>query len=836
MRTAQTALASLLATLLCIAAFADDAITLLPARFTVTGPKAFQRLLAEAKQGDRLSGDLTGHAAFASSNPRVAIVGRDGIVRPTGDGTAMITATVKGRAASASVTVRGFAAPPTWSFRNHVLPVLSRSACNSGACHGALAGKGGLKLSLRGFDADADHNVLTRQAHGRRVVAGSPLDSLMLLKPTMQIGHGGGERIKKGGLDYSVVSGWIKAGAPRPRPNDPKLSSLGVYPSTASLKPGDSQQIVVRADYSDGHSEDVTQWVKFGTSDSQVATVDDNGAVKIMGSGEAAITVWFSSKVAFARIVSPFQAADSFDRINKINKMGSSDPNLVNLVNPVKKAFIDALIERKVGALNLPVSPRCTDSEFVRRAFLDVAGILPTVREVRAFLADSASDKRSRLIDSLLTRPEYVDAWTYKWSDLFLVNSKKLGGTALTAFYDYLHRAVEQNKPWDKLAREILTAQGSNLDNGAVNFWVLHKEPIDLTETTTQAFLGMSVQCARCHNHPMEKWTQNQYYRMANLLSRVRLKNDDRSGEVLAVVASDGNINHPRLGAPLPPQPLDGPEMSLDDSRDRRQILVDWLTAPDNPFFAKALVNRVWKHLMGRGLVEAEDDLRLTNPPSNQELFDALAQDFIKSAFDVKGLIREIMLSDSYQRSAAPVGINARDDRYYSHYLVKRLPAEVLLDTYAQVTAVPTEFTGVAKGTRALQLRDSQVSTYFLTAFGRPQREQTCSCERQQETTVAQALHLANGDTLNHKLRAPGGVIDGLVRNRADDEETLEDLYLSALARFPTPAEKAKLLPLLAASRPDILDSEAEWNEIRRPALEDLYWAVLTDREFVFNH
>lgn len=808
----------------------NSGITLLPALVTLSGPKAFQRILVEARDRNRFTNDLTARATFATTDPRVATVGRDGIVRPTGDGSTTITAVADNMSTTARVTVTGYRSPFTWSFRNHVLPVLSKAACNSGACHGALAGKGGLKLTLRGYDPVADHNVLTRQAHGRRVVAGAPDQSLFLLKPTMTVGHGGGERIKKGSLDYAVVSGWIKAGAPRPRTTDAALRTLTVFPPVASLKPGESQRIVVRADYSDGHSEDVTQWVKFGTSDSQVATVDDNGAVKVMGSGEAAITVWFSSKVAFARIVSPFQTTGSLDRING-NGIAKSEP-----VNPVKNTFIDELIEQKLEALNLPVSTGCSDSEFVRRAYLDAAGILPTGREVEAFLSDAAADKRSRLIEALLMRPEFVDYWTYKWSDLFLISSKKLNGTALTSFYNYLRQSVEHNKPWDRLAHEILTATGSNLDNGAANYWILHKEPIDLMETTTQAFLGMSVQCARCHNHPLEKWTQNQYYRMANTLSRVRLKNGDQPGEALVVVAIDGNINHPRLGAPLPPQPLDGPEMSLDDTSDRRELLATWMTAPDNPFFAKALVNRVWKSLMGRGLVEAEDDLRLTNPPSNQELFDALAQDFIKTGFDVKRLIHSVMLSDAYQRSAAPVGMNVKDDRYYSHYLVRRLPAEALLDAYSQVTAVPTDFTGSPKGTRALQLRDSQVSTYFLSAFGRPQREQTCSCERQQETTVAQALHLANGDTVNQKLRAAGGVIDGLVRNQVGDEEALDDLYLSALSRHPTLAEKAKLLPVLAESLPDQLDSEAKWREIRRPTLEDIFWAVLTDREFVFNH
>lgn len=824
------------------AADSNGSLTLLPARFTLTGPKAAQRVLVEVREGEKFVADKTTQAVFTSSNPRVATVGKDGTVRPVGDGVATITAALTGtagRKATAEVRVERARLPFVWSFRSHVLPVLTKAGCNGGACHGALAGKGGLKLTLRGFDPQADHNVLTRQAQGRRVVPGDPAHSLLLLKPTMQIGHAGGERIKKGSADYAVVGEWIQAGAPRPRPMDPTISQLEVYPSVTTLKAGDNQQIVVRAHYSDGHAEDVTRWVKFGTSDSQVATVDDSGAVKVMGSGEAAITIWFSSKVTFARIVSPFPAATENiePRGTRSTRRETGDQNSsLSSVPSVSSVVIDTPINRKLAALNLPASPACTDGEFIRRAFLDAAGVLPTPKEVEAFLADTKPDKRVRLTDALLARSEFTDYWTYKWSDLFLVSSRKLNGTALTSFYNWIRDSVQQNKPWDRFAREIITATGSNLDNGAANYYLLHKDPIDLTETTTQAFLGMSVQCARCHNHPLEKWTQNDYYQMANTLSRVRLKNGDRAGEVLALATTDGNISHPRLGMPLPPRPLEGQEISLDDPRDRRELLADWLIAPDNPYFAKAVINRVWHSLMGRGLVEAEDDLRLTNPPSNQELFDALAADFVKNGFDVKRLIRSILLSDAYQRSAQPVGINAKDDRYYSHYLVRRLPAEVLLDSYSQVTGVPTEFAGSPRGTRALQLRDTQVASYFLTAFGRPERAQTCSCERQQGPSVAQALHLANGDTINQKLRAAGGLIDRLLRTEANDEEVLNDLYLTALARYPSESERAKLLSVLAENPTDPLASFAEQRAVRRPVLEDLFWAVLTDREFLFNH
>src|SRR5579871_1470351 len=797
-----------------------SSLTVLPAQTTLAGSKATQRLLVEAQRDQENAGDLSAKAVFVSSNPKVATVGTDGVVRAVGDGSATITAKIGRQRAKASVRVVGTHAPFAWSFRNHVLPVLTKAGCNSGACHGAAAGKGGLKLTLRGYDPDADFNVLTRQANARRVVPGDPDHSLLLLKPTMTYPHGGGRRIVPNSPDYAVLATWIQVGTPRPRPEDPRPQGLEVFPDLSSLQVGDAQQILVRVRYSDGHSEDVTRWVKFGTSDNSVATVDDFGKVKMMGHGEAAITVWFSSKVAFARVVSPYP--------------GSVPPPPAGIQG--ENGTIDRLVTKHLNRLHIPASPGCTDSEFLRRAALDTAGILPTTAETEAFLADRASDKRAKLVDKLLARPETTDYWTYKWSDLLLLNSRKLPAPALNAFYDFIHKSVETNKPWDKFTREILTARGSTLDNGAANYYVMHKDPIDLTETTTQAFLGMSLMCAHCHNHPLEKWTQRDYFQMANLFARVRLKSGDRGGEVFVLTANNGDIAFPRLRAPLPPRPLDGKEMALDDPSDRRETLADWVTAPENPYFARAIVNRVWRNFMGRGLVEAEDDLRMTNPPSNSELLDALAADFVKHGYDVRYLMRQILLSDAYQRSATPVGINAQDSRYYSHYIVRRLPAEVILDAVSQVTGIPTEFPDTPKGTRALQLRDSQVASYFLTAFGRPEREKTCACERQQEPNVAQALNLSNGDTVNNKLRASYGTIDRLLNANATDAQVLDQLYLAALCRPPTATERQKALAILAEAAPAANVPAPEQRTARRAILEDLFWAVLTDREFLFNH
>jgi hypothetical protein len=801
-------------------------LKILPADVTLTGPNASQRLLVLAEENGQVVGDQTPQAKFTSSHPAVAAVDAAGVVRAAGDGEATVTATVEGKRASVKVTVRKVKEPFAWSFRNHVIPMMTRVGCNSGACHGALAGKGGLKLSLRGYDPDSDHFVLTRQALGRRVDRSEPGRSLVLLKPTRAVPHGGGQKIEVGSADYHVLADWIAAGAPGPRADDPRIQRLEVLPAAAVLKPKDALQVVVRAWYSDGHAEDVTRWAKFNSSEDLVAAVNADGKVTVAGHGEAAVTVWYSNLVAANRIASPLP--------------GVLDPQV--FASAAKHNFIDELILRKLENLRIPPSPVCTDSEFLRRAYLDAAGILPKPEELEKFLADKAPDKRAKWIDALLQRPEFVDYWAYKWSDMLLITTRRLPQPAVWSFYQFVRQSVADNKPWDRFARDILTARGGSLDNGAANYFVLHKDVTDLTESTSVTFMGMSITCCRCHNHPLEKWTQDQYWSMANLFARVALKNGERNGDVNVQALPSGDVPHLRRGVPMPPTPLDGKPLSLDSPVDRRAYFVDWLTAADNPYFAKALVNRVWRNFMGRGLVEAEDDLRQTNPPTNPELLDALAKDFVAHKYDVKHIIRTIMNSASYQRSSRPLPANKGDDRFYSHYLIRRLSAEVILDAYSQVTGVPTPFTQVSSaagdsannyngyppGTRALQLPDSLVVSRFLDAFGRPERSQTCSCERQQDSSVGQALHLNNGKTLNDKVRAKNSRIETWLRDKVTDEQAIRRLFVLALCREPTAAEQKKFQALLA-------EAAADPKATRCEALEDLFWAVLASKEFMFN-
>ena len=709
-----------------------------------------------------------------------------------------------------------------WSFRNDVQPVLAKTGCSSGACHGAAAGQGGFKLSLRGYDDEGDWRSITRGAFGRRLVLSDPGRSLLLLKPSGAVPHKGGHRFDVDSLEYRILSEWIAGGAPPPKPNEPRVGKLELIPPRVTLSLGATQQMTVQAHFSDGAVRDVTRWAKYTDANAAVTQVDDHGAVKIMGFGEGAVTAWYLSRIAIATITVPYT-----------NQVVPE----VFAVAP-KRNFIDDLVLEKLRELNIPPSPRSTDSEFIRRAFLDTIGTLPTAQETREFLSSSQPDKRDQLIASLITRPEFVDYWTYKWCDLLLVSSDKLRPAAMWSYYHWIRNQVAANTPWDRLARALLTAKGSTLENGAANFYALHEDPPNMAETATQAFLGMSINCAKCHNHPMEKWTNDEYFGFANLFARVRTKNGGGDGEKIIFAANAGDIAQPLTGRPQKPRPLEGEPLDINDPGDRREALAGWLTSRDNPYFARSIVNRVWANFFGVGLVEAVDDLRVTNPASNEKLLSATAHYLADQNFDLKALMRTILQSESYQRSSTPLPENAADTRFYSRYYPKRLIAEVLLDAYSQVTGVPTEFRTDLRnqnrglgdkyppGLRALELPDTKTFSYFLETFGRPDRSKTCECERSVEPSMSQVLHIANGDTLNKKLAAQSSVVTKVLNGKTMDGEIVEEAYLSSLSRSPTSKEKETMLGAL---------HEAKESE-KRLVIEDLYWALLSSKEFLFNH
>ncbi len=717
---------------------------------------------------------------------------------------------------------------PGYSFRNHVVPVLTKAGCNSGACHGAAAGKNGFKLSLRGYDPEVDYETITRHAAARRVNRIEPAKSLLLLKPTLGLPHMGGRRIEPRSVEYQVLARWIAAGAPAPGAADPRIRRLSVAIGKQTLQLGDTEQLRVTATFSNGTVEDVTRWVRYASADESVASVDQRGVITMKGHGETAVNVSYLSLVGATRVRVPFPhevPAAVFARAERVNT-------------------IDVIGLRKLQQLRIAPSPRSTDAEFIRRTYLDAAGILPPSEEVTAFVADTNPAKRATLIDRILERQEFVDYWAYKWSDLLLVSSKSLSRNSVKAFYGWIRRSVEANRPWDRFVRELTTAVGRSDENGAANYFLIHKNPQELMENYTHAFLGLTLMCARCHNHPLEKWTQNDYYGFANLFARVAHKDDDdrvgmgRGDGATIYTAATGDVLHPKTGLPLAPRPLDGVPMPSHTREDRRAYLARWVTSADNTLFARTIVNRVWANFFGRGLVEAVDDLRATNPASNEELFAAISREFVAGGYDIKGLIRTIMSSATYQRSSATNETNAKDDRYYSHYLIRRLPGEVILDGMSAVLGQPETFPGYPRGTRALQLPDTRVKSFFLSVFGRPERLVTSAAERMQDPTLPQALHVLNGDTLNGKLEAPAGTIDKLLA--MSDEDAIDSLYLAAYSRKPTATERTGLLRTLAtAAAPTAADPPEKGSDRvspRRATLEDIAWAVLTSKEFLFNH
>lgn len=720
---------------------------------------------------------------------------------------------------------------PDPSFRNHVQSVLTKSGCNMGACHGAGAGKNGFYLSLRGYNDEADWVAITRAAGGRRLTPSDPGRSLLLLKATGTVPHKGGKRFEVGSREYTTLASWIAAGATGPEAGDPRLVQLEVLPAHSRLQPGDTLPLQVRARFSDGRTEDVTRWAKYTSANESVANVDDTGGVKIVGFGEAGVTAWYLSQIAVAFVTSPYTNAVDGEFFTKLPR----------------RNFIDEQVNTKLQELNLPPSPQASDARFLRRAYLDTIGVLPTLKEVRAFLsgsstnlansADSVHARRDAVIESLLNRREFVDYWAYKWSDLLLVNSRTLRPAAARAYGQWIRRQVEDNRPWDAMVRELLTARGSTFENGAGNYFLLHDDPRTLAETTTQAFMGMSVGCAKCHNHPSEKWTNDDYFALANLFSRVATKNAPGDGERILVVATAGELVQPRTGRAQPPRPLTGTPLEFDAGADRRAHLAAWLTAPENPYFAKAVVNRVWANFFGTGLVERVDDLRVSNPASNEALMSAAAEYLVTQGFDLKALMRAILRSETYQRDSEPLPANADDTRFYARYYPRRLMAEVILDAFSQVTGVPTEFkrsTGngdtfqftYPSGTRALELPDSQIASYFLKSFGKPDRLQTCECERSAEPSVAQVLHIANGDTLNSKLSSADCRAVALLGKGMTAEGVIEEAYLAAFGRPPSPEESSRLAGMLSSAP----DSE------KRAVMEDIYWALLSSKEFLFNH
>jgi hypothetical protein len=694
-------------------------------------------------------------------------------------------------------------------FANDVVPLLTRYGCNAGGCHGKANGQNGFKLSLFGFDPVFDYNAIVKEARGRRVFPAAPDHSLILAKPTGQTPHGGGKRFTPDSEAYQTLRRWIAQGMPAHNDLARVLQKIDVTPRQHVLTRQSHQQLLVRAYYNDGSVRDVTRQAQYQTNDPSLAVVDDDGLVRTLDlAGEGAIMARYMGCVAAFRAIVPLG-----QEIGKYPDFPAAN-------------FIDELALAQWKRLGIVPSELCTDGEFIRRVFLDLCGKLPKPAEIQVFLADMKPEKRSRLIDRCLEDKDYAGYFAMRWGSI-LRNSQLAGSEqAAYAFHDWLRDMIGRNRPYDEFVRGIVAASGEWQEAPAVNwYWQMRDDQLHQpVADTAQVFLGLRLQCAKCHHHPYERWGQDDYYGLAGFFARLGRKSFGEPPPYYSARTRTTAETNPRTGQPIEPKLLDGPLLEIRPEEDPRQKLVDWMARPDNPFFSKALCNRMWGHLLGRGLVDPVDDLRETNPPSNPELLEALARDFIAHHFDVKHLLRTICNSRTYQLSSVPNAFNRHDRQNHTRYYGKRLIAEVLLDAVDQVCGSRTHFHKMSRQARAVDLPHEGFGSYFLDVFDRPPRSSACECARSTGTSLPQVLHLANSSDIEDKIASESGRVARLIQSKTTPDKAVEELYLAAFARYPNAAESRKAMLYLTRQKDE------------RRGLEDLVWALLNTREFTFNH
>ncbi|HZK81699.1 MAG TPA: DUF1549 domain-containing protein, partial [Humisphaera sp.] len=711
-----------------------------PDRIQLVAGKS-HRILITATGVDGFERDATSHSAFVSDHPAVAEVDASGMIHGVAPGVANITATFNGKTTVAAVTVNP-AAGDGISFAHDLLPVLSRAGCNAGSCHAKPQGQNGFKLSVFAYDPKSDYRAIVKGDRGRRVFAADPEESLLLKKPTMAVQHGGGERFKRGSTAYNLIAKWIEQGMAYSLPGDSALVSVDAYPPERRYRKGANQALLVIAHYADGSAVDVTDLADFKSNASEIAGVNDAGVISVKDlNGQAVVTARFMGEVAVSLVTVPA------DRLL---------PDSVYAALPANN-FIDHAVHARLKDIGVAPSETCSDAEFIRRASIDAIGVLPTPDEAREFLADTNPDKRAKLVARLLEKPAYADYWATKWGDLLRPNHLRVGVKPVYLFDQWIRESLRQNKPYDQFVREILTASGNTHKYGPVVVFRDRREPADATTLVSQIFMGVRLECARCHHHPNEKWSQADFYQLAAFFAQMHRKGQGISppisGEAEFIwFAPGGEVKHPLSGEIMRPKPPDGPVLDIPPDRDPREALADWLARPDNPFFARAAVNRVWGELFGRGIVHPVDDFRASNPPSNERLLNELARDFIEHHYDVKHLIRTIMASRVYQESSLPNESNVADTRNFSRSYRRRMPAEVLCDAVADVTGTTETFDGLAGESRAVQTWNNKLESNFLDAFGRPNSSADCPCDRDRGTSVVQMLHLMNSTQLQNRI------------------------------------------------------------------------------------
>ncbi len=776
-----------------------------PPDVNLTTVRDRQSVIVQAVQADGITRDVTDEATFTLSNTGLASLEKN-VLYPTADGDGELKVEYGGHAVTIPVVVREATADKPISFKLDMMPIFMKAGCNTGSCHGAARGKDGFRLSLFGFDPDGDYYRLTREIPGRRINLALPEQSLLVEKATGAVPHTGGQRFEADSEYNATFLRWLEAGAPNDVGEVPKVVAVEVYPEGAVLDgQGTTQRLSVRAKYSDGTDRDVTSLAYFLSNNDNSATISQEGVVTAENRGESFIMARFETHTVGVHFITlPKGLSFAWQESPEHN-------------------YVDTLMHNKFRKLRIQPSQLCSDEEFLRRASLDITGVLPTPEEFEQFVNNADPNKRDALVDELLNRKEFVEIWVMKWAELLQIRTtNQISYKSMLLYYNWLKDKIANNEPMNVMVQELLASNGGTFSSPATNYYQNETDTLKVSENVAQVFMGMRIQCAQCHNHPFDRWTMDDYYSFANFFSQIGRKRAEDPREIIVFNSGGGDVRHPIGNRVMPPKFLGG-EVPDVAGKDRRDVMAKWLASPDNPYFARNLANIVWAHFFGKGIIDEVDDVRVSNPPVNKELLETLGQKFTEYNYDFKKLVRDICTSRTYQLATTTNETNEKDDRNFSHAGLRRVRSEVLLDMISQVTDTKNKFEGLPLGARAVQIANGNTSTYFLTAFGRASRETVCSCEVKIEPNLSQALHLLNGDTLHGKI-SQGNVVGKLLEAGNSPEQIIDQLYIRCLTRKPTPAEMTNLSAIVAEQQD------------KKLALEDVFWALLNSREFVFNH
>ena len=776
-----------------------------PAEVHINTMRDRQSFVVQVAYPNGLTRDVTKQAKFTLSDAAKVKLAEN-VLHPVADGDSQLTVEFEGLSKMVPIKIEQAAADRDVSFKLDIMPIFMKSNCNTGSCHGAARGKDGFRLSLFGFDPDGDQYRIARELPGRRINLALPEESLLMTKSVGSVPHTGGKRFGTDSEYYATMLRWLKAGGNNDQGEVPKVLSVELYPPAAVLDgAGTTQQLTARAKYSDGTDRDVTNLAVFLSNNDTSATVSPDGLVTAHERGEAFIMARFETHTV----------GRQFIMLPKGQQY--TDPKTPEF------NFVDNLVYNKLRKLRILPSGVCTDEEFLRRANLDIVGVLPTMEEYVRFMEDKDEKKRVKLVDELLNRKEFVEVWVMKWAELLQIRTtNQISYKSMLRYYNWLQERIASNMPTDQMVRELLGSSGGTFQNAATNYYQNERDTLKTSENVAQVFMGMRIQCAQCHNHPFDRWTMDDYYSFAAFFSQIGRKRGEDPRELIIYNSGGGDVRHLVGNKVMAPKFLGG-EVPDVKGKDRRVVMADWLASPQNPYFATNLGNIVWAHFFGKGIIDQVDDVRVSNPPVNKELLDELGRRFTEYNYDFKKLVRDICTSRVYQHSTATNETNVKDSRNFSHAALRRVRAEVLLDAITQVTDTKNKFQGLPTGARAVQIANGNTSTYFLTAFGRAKRETVCSCEVSIEPNLSQALHLLNGDTVNAKM-AQGKLVPTRLTEGKTPEQIAEEIYIRCLSRKPTEREIAALK--------EVVDNEQN----KQQALEDIFWATLNSREFVFNH